>query len=97
MIDLILIALFQAAAGDPAPAPVAEPAPAQTETTTTAPAQATESAERPQHRRRCRAQRVTGTRIAGRVCLSDYEQEMLEQEGRDTVNRLQRPPPPPAG
>lgn len=93
MLDLILVALFQTAAGDPAPAPVTEPAPAAQSETTPAPAQATETAERPQHRRRCRSQRVTGTRIAGRVCLSDYEQEMLEQEAQDSVNRLQRPPP----
>lgn len=87
MIDLIIAALFQAAAGDPAPA-ATEPA-AQTET---APAQATEITDRPEARRRCRSQRVTGSRIAGRVCLSDAEQEMLEQEAQGAVNRLQRPP-----
>lgn len=82
MIDLLFAALFQAIAG----APEAPPEQATAETTTTQEQAAeTSGAERvaERNRRRCRAQAVTGSRLASRVCLSAAEEEMLTEESRN--------------
>jgi hypothetical protein len=90
MIDLILIALFQAAAGDPAPA---EQAPATPQATEGA-AQAAEGAQGQeqaptQERRRCRRELIVGTRMTQRVCTTASEDRQAEREARDFVQGAQ--------
>lgn len=86
MLDLIVVALLQAVAGDPAPAEAAQE-PAQTE----AEAQNTQTAnaEEPQ-RRRCRAREITGTRLQSLVTCRRGNGDQ-DQDTRDTMHDLQRP------
>ncbi len=94
MIDLILIALFQAAAGDPAPA---EQAPATPQAAEGA-AQAGEGAQgqdqaATEERRRCRREVVVGTRMTTRVCTTASEDRQAEREARALTHRAQSQTP----
>lgn len=91
MIDLIFIALLQAAAGEPAPAP-AEAAAAQTET----------PAVDPDHVVRCRREAIVGTRLAQRICTTPAQDREMEEYARTEIQRGQsqltvRQPPPQPG
>jgi hypothetical protein len=89
VIDLILIALFQAAAGDPAPA--------QTPATPQASEDAAQAAEGAQGQdqaqaeepRRCRREVVVGTRLTRRVCTTASEDREAAREARDFVQGAQ--------
>jgi hypothetical protein len=86
--------LLQAAAGEPQqPAPA--PAPSQTEQPQAPTAQAhetTAAAPEPVH---CRMQRVTGSRLAKRVCLTAHEMQTITDESRRVIDRAQREMPAP--
>jgi hypothetical protein len=91
MFDLLFIALFQAAAGEPAPpqqpssepASAAEPAVAEAPSTTDA-----------QQSRRCNVRQLTGTRVRSVVrCRSGSSQGQQSQDARDALHDLQRPAP----
>jgi len=84
MIDLVLIALLQAAAGDPAPA--AETPPQQTQQTEQAQGQ---PESQPAEERRCRREVVVGTRMTRRVCTTPSEDRAAEQEARRLTDRAQ--------
>lgn len=87
MIDLILIALFQVASGDPAPPaePVAPPVTEQQP----AVQPGAENAERPSQQVRCRNERVVGSRMAVRVCTTPEQDAEMATEARDQINRGQ--------
>jgi hypothetical protein len=90
MIDLILIALLQAAAGDPAPAGQTPATPQATEDAT----QAAEGAQgqdqaQTEERRRCRREIVVGTRMTRRICTTASEDRAAEREARDFVQGAQ--------
>jgi hypothetical protein len=86
MLDIIVVALLQAAAGQPAQPPQEQPAQteAQTQDTQTAAAEARE-------RRRCRAREITGTRLQSLVQCRARGNSEQDQETRDTLHDLQRP------
>lgn len=90
MMSLIFVALMQAAAGEPAPAPQeTSPAPVtEPAAPAAAPADTQERSDR--HRRRCRVQTVTGSRLGARVCLSPAEEEELERAAEEMLNDIQR-------
>jgi hypothetical protein len=85
MIGLIFVALFQAAAGAPeAPAPTGgETAPPAAE----APAQSPSA--KPEERLRCRREAITGTRLARRICTTVHEDQIIADESRDQLRRMQ--------
>lgn len=85
MLDLIFVALFQAASGQPA-APPEEAAPqAQSPA-----AEAQPQAQDPADQRRCRRTAHTGSRIAStRVCMSAREEERLREETRHELREFQ--------
>jgi hypothetical protein len=87
MIDLIFVALLQAAAGDPAqPAEqqegAAPPAATAQQTTTQTPAEDGGVI--------CRREQITGTRLTQRVCRTAAERQALEDESRDMLQRQQQ-------
>lgn len=90
MLDILFVALFQAAAGAPDAAPPAsetatqQPAPeggAQPAAQTTA-ANAVDAA----HKRTCHRIQVTGSRLATTVCSTPHDDEQAAQEARDTLH-----------
>lgn len=86
MLDLIAIALFQAAAGNPAQ-PVEQPAQNQEQQ-----AQASQN-EAEGERRRCRVRQVTGTRLQSLVTCRARGNGLQDNETRDVLHDVQRPPP----
>jgi hypothetical protein len=94
MIDLILIALFQAAAGDPAPAqnPAATPQATEDAAQTAEGAQGQEQTQT-EERRRCRRELVVGTRMTHRVCTTASEDRAAAREARDFVQDAQSQTP----
>ena len=85
MIDLLFLAVFQVAAGDPAPAPAE-----QTETVAAeATAPATEVQEPTVHRR-CWTEQVTGTRFGRRVCETRDQAVERERDTREMVQDMQQ-------
>lgn len=90
MIDLIFVALFQAAAGDPAPA--TETAPQQT---SEAPPPQVESPQTLQQTAqadgavRCRRERVSGSRVMQRVCTTEQQDAEMRSDARQMINRAQ--------
>ncbi len=90
MLDLLLIGLFQAAAGEPA---AETPAAATTEQTTpSAPADATpaETVD-PRDRVVCRTEETTSSRVRPRrVCLSQNDRDRLNRENRREMDEAQR-------
>lgn len=81
MFDILLVTLFQVAAGAPATQPVETSAPAA--------AQA-EQAQEQAGERRCRSRRITGTRLSSLVvCRRNNGQQ--SQDTRDALHDLQRP------
>ncbi|NWG53408.1 MAG: hypothetical protein HXY28_06790 [Hydrogenophilaceae bacterium] len=79
MFDFLLVTLFQVAAGAPAPQPTVEPAPTEAE-------QQQQEAEE----RRCRARRLTGTRLSSLVVCRRTNGRQ-SQDARDSLHDLQRP------
>jgi hypothetical protein len=87
VVAFILIALLQTAAGEPTPS--AE--------TTSAPVQATQQGTpeegeavqqpAPEEERRCRNERVLGSRMPVRVCRTAAEEAQMEAEAREMVRR----------
>lgn len=87
MIDLILVALFQAAAG-PAEAPASEPA-AQASTQPAEQAAAAPQANEGEERLRCRREPIVGTRLSRRICTTSREDQVLTDETRAQIHRMQ--------
>ncbi len=89
MLDLLLIGLFQAAAGDPA---TETPAAATEQTTPSAPADATPTeAVDPRDRVVCRTEETTSSRVRPRrVCLSQNDRDRLNRENRREMDEAQR-------
>lgn len=88
MLDLLFVALFQAASGDPTTAAPAETAPAA------APEQAATQPAPAQQRRRCRNVRYTGSYMPQRVCTTQAEDERREDNMRRDLDRtIERPDP----
>lgn len=85
MVDLLFVALFQTAVGTPEPPPASEPAPVA------APAQQTaQNDATAEDGRRCRARRVTGTRLSSLVTCGRGNGRQT-QDTRDAMHDLQRP------
>ncbi len=90
MLELVVVSLLQAAAGNP-PAQTASP-PQATEAAPSAAAAEQAPQRRSERRRaRCRVEVVTGSRLGSRVCNSDADMEMLERETRDFLHDVQVP------
>lgn len=89
MFDLILVALLQAVAGDPAqPAETAQQtseAPATAAQTEAAPQQTPSEAEPV----RCRREPIVGTRLSRRVCTTAAQDAAMREDARQMVNRGQ--------
>jgi hypothetical protein len=85
MIDLVLIALLQAAVGEPAPA--AE-APAQAAEQQAEQVEAENEASQAE-RRRCRREVIVGTRLTRRVCTTASEDRQIENDAREFTSRTQ--------
>ena len=88
MIDLILIALFQAAAGDPAPAAQSPASPEASEAQSTDGAQG-QQAEATEERQICRREVIIGTRMTQRVCRTVSQEREATREARDFTQRMQ--------
>ena len=94
MIDLVFVALFQAAAGAPQASPPQEapqpqqaaPAAAETE-----PDSVRERRER--HAIRCRNRLVMGSRIQQRVCLSRAQEEEQQRITQEIAHEMHRSGP----
>ena len=83
MIDLLFVALFQAAAGEPQAEPAPAPAPQAVQPPQAQPAQqASDALRRRRERERitCRDQAVLGSRMSNRVCMSEIDREAIQQE-----------------
>lgn len=89
MIEVLFVALMQAAAGPPAEVPQEPATTEQTseESVTVDPGLA-RVAER--NRRRCRVDNITGSRLGARVCNSDAEREGLTREARQQLENAMR-------
>jgi len=86
MIDLIFVALLQAAAGDPA-----QPSQEQTSApAATSQAAAEQTPPSDDGEVRCRREAITGTRLTQRVCRTAAEQQRIEDESRDMLQRQQQ-------
>lgn len=89
MLDLILVALLQAVAGDPAqPAETAQQtteAPAAPAAETPAPQQAAQGSDEV----RCRREPIVGTRLSQRVCTTAAQDAAMREDARQMVNRGQ--------
>jgi hypothetical protein len=85
MIDLIFVALFQAAAGPAEPANT-QPEPAATQSAGQSTAQA--QTEQQPHER-CRREIITGTRLTQRVCTTANQDQELADDSRDMLQRAQ--------
>jgi len=84
MIDLIFVALLQAAAGQ------AEPANTPSEPAAQSAGQSTTQAQAPQQpHERCRRELITGTRLTQRVCTTVGQDEHMADESRDILQRAQ--------
>jgi hypothetical protein len=88
MLDLIFVALLQAAAGDPA-VPADTPTAAQTEETPTEQVTVQQPAPAEDERVRCRREPVVGTRLSRRICTTAAQDRALADDARDMVNRAQ--------
>jgi hypothetical protein len=85
MIDLLFVALMQAAAGDPAPTPAAT---APVEQTQTAAGETPAAAAQPPQTR-CHMAPVTGSRVRRvRVCETAAEHDTAATETRDDWKRM---------
>ncbi|MGE0596936.1 MAG: hypothetical protein AB7P07_11240 [Hyphomonadaceae bacterium] len=91
MLDLLFVAFFQAAAGEPAAQPPAEPAPQVTVQPPVEEPQAEddEANERPV----CRTQNFSGSRLGVRRCSSRSQAEREAREARRETDIIQRPSP----
>jgi hypothetical protein len=86
MFDLILVALLQAAAGDPAQP--AETAP-QTSEAPAVQAEAPQQATPAEEEVHCRREPIVGTRLSQRVCTTAAQDAALREEARQMINRGQ--------
>jgi hypothetical protein len=88
MIDLILVALLQAVAGDPVqPAETAEQTSEAPAATVGSPA--TQQTTPATDEVRCRREPIVGTRLSQRVCTTAAQDEALREEARQMINRGQ--------
>lgn len=87
MIDLMLVALLQAVAGDPAqPAePVQQTSEAPAAAATPPVQQTTPAADEV----RCRREPIVGTRLSQRVCTTAAQDAAMREEARQMINRGQ--------
>jgi hypothetical protein len=88
MIEAIFVALFQAAAGAPE-TPPAEPVEATAAQEQTVAQAEPQPAAAPQEQLICHREPVLGSRIKRRVCLTAAEQQVLTDESRDQIHRMQ--------
>lgn len=89
MFDIILVALLQTAAGDPASP--AQNAPQTQEAPATAPSQPqaeqqTANADDVVH---CRRERLSGSRVMQRVCTTTRQDAEMRSDARQMINRAQ--------
>ena len=97
MLDLLFVALFQAAAGDPAPASEQD-LPAATENVESTEAAPANEEQEPEVHRRCWTEQVTGTRFGRRVCETRDQRVERERETREMMHNMQMTSPgPPSG
>ena len=91
MLDLIFIALMQAALGDPAPAtdPAAQPSPAATQQPADQAGAQTSEQTPAADAVRCRRERLSGSRLTERVCTTAAQDEELRDNARNMINRAQ--------
>jgi hypothetical protein len=88
MLDVLFVALFQAAVGPPAEP--AEPGPVEQQEPQTQAEPDTPTSQNERNRRRCRYETVTGSRMGATVCLSQNEEQELENEGRVLLQNAMR-------
>ncbi|TPW06335.1 MAG: hypothetical protein FD124_1765 [Alphaproteobacteria bacterium] len=93
MIGVLFVSLFQAVAGAPSTPPTTDPAPASAPAAqaaapggVVAPAP---NAKDARNQLRCRTQRVTGSRMGRRVCMTPAEEEAWRQDSRAYLERVQ--------
>ncbi|MGE0046280.1 MAG: hypothetical protein AB7T08_11025 [Hyphomonadaceae bacterium] len=87
--DLLFVALLQAAAGEPQPAPAP---PATEQTQPSEPAAAETPAEDPDlDRVVCRTEQVVGSRLGRRVCMTRRERLELRRQQQQRLNEGTRP------
>lgn len=84
MIEFVFVALLQAVAGQP---DTSGPAPASQEQTS-APSTAAPGGGEPE-RLRCRREPIIGTRLSRRICTTEAEDQMITDESRNMINRIQ--------
>jgi len=91
MLDLLLIGLFQAAAGEPAAeTPAAGPTEQMSPPASAATAAPTESTD-PRDRVVCRTEETTSSRVRPRrVCLSQNDRDRLNRENRREMDEAAR-------
>lgn len=96
MLGLLMVLMLQAT--DPAPA--TEPAATEASQTAAQPAETTATAEEDaaeqRRRRRCTQRGVTGSRLS-HVVTCRSQPGYQDQDTRDTLHNIQRPPPAQAG
>lgn len=84
MIQLMFISLLQAVAGP------LEGAPAQTDPAAAAASEPSAQQQAPQPQRvRCRRERLTGTRLASRVCTTPEQDQANTDDARQATERFQ--------
>ncbi|MGE0596940.1 MAG: hypothetical protein AB7P07_11260 [Hyphomonadaceae bacterium] len=91
MLDLLVVAILQAAAGPPseqaeAPAAMAVAPPVEEEADSV-------RERRERHALRCRDRQVMGSRIQQRVCMSRAEEEQQQRDSQDIAHRMHRSGP----
>ncbi len=89
MIDILVSTLVQAALGEPQETPVTD-APAAVEAASPDATGADEQAARREarHRRRCRMEVVTGSRLPATTCSSNAQDQRWEAEARWQLQRI---------
>lgn len=86
MIDLLLVALLQVVAGEPAPPPSDSTEP----TTASAPVTAEAPAAEPEEEAvRCRREPIVGTRLSRRICTTASQDRAAEADTRAMLQRAQ--------
>lgn len=90
MFDIILVALLQAAAGDPAP-PAQDTTQTQEAPASAAPAQppAEQQVANADNTVRCRRERLSGSRVMQRVCTTAQQDADMRSDARQMINRAQ--------
>lgn len=92
MLDILLVALMQAALGEPQQPAAAAGAPPAAESPAPEAQEAAE-AESNANRLRCRTQAYAGSRLGARQCSTRADDERRRRDTRQQLENLQRPAP----